>query len=280
MTERLTELIRRTTSDLPPDIEAALAHAAAEAASGSQASLFLNSILENARLAREQSTPLCQDTGTLTFFWRVPRGTDTLALEHAAQDAVKAATVNGWLRQNTIETLTGVSVATNVTNGAPLCHFEQADDPPFEVWLLQKGGGSENVSCQFSLPDDALGVGRDLDGVRKCVLNAVWQAQGFGCAPGVLGVCIGADRGEGFIQAKKQLLRSLDDTSPLPELADLERRVLDEANQLGIGPMGMGGAPTLLGVKIVAAPRLPASYFVTVAYMCWACRRRVLRLTF
>ena len=276
MIERLTELIRRTTSDLPTDIEAALARAAAAEPPGTQASLFLNSILENIRLAREQSLPLCQDTGMLTFFWTVPRGTDTLALEHAAQEAVKAATDNGWLRQNTLETLSGTPVPANVADGIPICHFEQTDTATIDVRLLQKGGGSENMSCQFSLPDDALGAGRDLDGVRKCILQAVWQTQGFGCAPGILGVCIGADRGEGFIQAKKQLLRTLDDESPVPELAVLERRILDEANQLGIGPMGMGGKTTLLGVKISAAPRLPASYFVTVAYACWACRHRSL----
>lgn len=273
MTERLTELIRRTTSDLPPDVEAALARAAAAEPDGSRAALFLNAILENTRLARGQSSPLCQDTGTLTFFWTVPRGTDTLALEHAAQEAVKAATANGWLRENTIETLTGASAPANAAPGVPVCHFEQTDTGAITVQLLQKGGGSENMSCQFSLPDDALGAGRDLDGVRKCILHAVWQAQGFGCAPGILGVCIGADRGEGFILAKKQLLRPLDDASDVPELAALERRVLGEANQLGIGPMGMGGKTTLLGVKITSAPRLPASYFVTVAYMCWACRR-------
>ena len=144
---------------------------------------------------------------------------------------------------------------------------------------MQKGGGSENMSAQFSLPDEELGAGRDLEGVRKCLLHAVWRAQGFGCAPGVLGVCVGSDRAEGFLVAKRQLLRQLNDAAPEPELAALERRVLAEANRLGIGPMGMGGRTTLLGVKIAARTRLPASYFVTVAYLCWACRRRGVRVT-
>ena len=144
---------------------------------------------------------------------------------------------------------------------------------------MQKGGGSENMSCQFSLPDESLEAGRDLEGVRACILQAVWRAQGFGCAPGLLGVCVGSDRAEGFLAAKRQLLRPLGDASPEPELAALERRVLEEANALGIGPMGLGGKTTLLGVKIAARPRLPASYFVTVAYMCWACRRRGVRVT-
>jgi fumarate hydratase class I len=278
MKEHLIELIRRTTSDLPADIESALCHSLSAEAKETQASLFLNSILENVKLARSQSAPICQDTGTLTFFWTVPRGTDTRTLEQAAQEAVKQATAYGWLRQNTIDTLTGKSIATNVTDGSPVCHFEQTDTIAIEVWLLQKGGGSENMSCQFSLPDDALHAGRDLEGVRTCILHAVWQAQGYGCSPGIVGVCIGADRGEGYLLAKKQLLRPLSDCSPSNNLAILEKQIVQEANTLGIGPMGMGGKTTLLGAKITSAPRLPASYFVTVAYMCWVCRRRGLRL--
>ena len=154
-----------------------------------------------------------------------------------------------------------------------------SDPSSVEVWLMQKGGGSENMSCQFSLPDEALGAGRDLDGVHTCILQAVWRAQGFGCAPGILGVCVGSDRAEGYLVAKRQLLRPLDDSAPEPELAALERRALRDANSLGIGPMGLGGKTTLLGVKIAARPRLPASYFVSVAYMCWACRRRGVRVT-
>jgi fumarate hydratase class I len=273
----LAELIRRTTSDLPSDVEAALRAAEASEAPGSQAALLLRALVENTSLARRQSTPLCQDTGTLTFFWRVPRGTDTQSLELAAREAVQTATARGWLRRNTIETLSGRSVDTNVADGSPVCHFEQEEGDGTEVWLLQKGGGCENMSAQFSLPDEELQAGRDLEGVRRCLLKAAWSAQGFGCAPGVLGVCIGADRAEGFLAAKRELLRPLGDASPDPALAALERRVLDEANQLGVGPMGMGGRTTLLGVKIAARPRLPASYFVTVAYMCWACRRRGVR---
>jgi fumarate hydratase class I len=288
-TKTLVELIRRTTSDLPGDAEAALRRAAAAEGAGSQAALLLDALVENTALARAQSTPLCQDTGTLTFFWTVPRGADTSALEQAAREAVALATRNGWLRRNTIDTLTGKSIDDNLAEGCPVCHFEQTPSsftlssgplggPDITVWLLQKGGGSENMSAQYSLPDEELGAGRDLEGVRRCLLHAVWRAQGFGCAPGVLGVCVGADRAEGYLTAKRQLLRPLDDAAPEPELAALERRVLDEANALGIGPMGMGGRTTLLGVKIAARTRLPASYFVTVAYLCWACRRRGVRV--
>jgi len=278
MKENLIELIRRSTSDLPADVESAVCQARSSETKTSQAALFLDSILENVKLARAHAVPICQDTGTLTFFWTVPRGTDTCALEQAAQEAVKEATAQGLLRQNTLDPLSGKSIATNIAEGAPVCHFEQTDTRAIEVWLVQKGGGCENMSGQYSLPDESLHAGRDLDGVRACILHAVWQAQGYGCAPGILGVCIGADRAEGFLLAKKQLLRPLSDCSPSDELAALERQIVQEANSLGIGPMGMGGKTTLLGAKVTASSRLPASYFVTIAYMCWACRRRGFRL--
>jgi len=285
-TDTLAELIRRTTSDLPADAEAALRRAADVESPGSQAALILRALAENTVLARRQSTPLCQDTGTLTFFWDVPPGTDTAALEQAARRAVALATRNGWLRRNTIDALTGRSVDSNVADGCPVCHFEQRSEvrgqrsgaggqgAGIEVWLLQKGGGSENMSRQFSLPDETLGAGRDLEGVRRCLLHAVWQAQGFGCAPGVLGVCIGGDRATGYAESKELLLRRLGERSPAPELARLEERILDDANRLDIGPMGFGGTTTLLDVFIGARCRVPASYFVSISYMCWAFRRR------
>lgn len=277
--ETLTELIRRTTSDLPADIKCALRRAVNAEAPGSHAGRMLESMLENTELAQHDSTPLCQDTGTLTLFWRVPEGTDTAPLQQAAEAAVRQATENGWLRKNTIESLSGQSIDSNVARGTPECCFMQEPRDDIELWLLQKGGGCENMSSQYSLPDEELGAGRDLAGVRLCLLKATHSAQGFGCAPGVLGVCIGSDRAGGYKVAKEQLLRLLDDQAEEPELAALEKQVLAEANQLGIGPMGLGGRTTLLGVKIAVRSRLPASFFVTVAYMCWACRRSGVRLS-
>ena len=156
-------------------------------------------------------------------------------------------------------------------------HYVPAKGKAPSVTLLMKGGGSENMSRQYSLPDASLGAGRDLEGVRRCILDAVVKAQGYGCAPGILGVCVGGDRACGYEEAKLQLLRRLDDTSRNADLARLEKRVMREANSLGIGPMGLGGRTTLLGVKIGARPRVPASFFVTVAYLCWAARRRTMR---
>lgn len=277
----ILELIRRTTSDLPEDVAGAL-RVAAEQAGGSAAGRILAAINTNVELARSNSTPMCQDTGTLTFYWRVPRGSSTAPLREAVEEAVREATQRGWLRQNTIETLSGRSVADNVALDTPCLWFEEWSEDGFEVWLLQKGGGCENVGRQYALPvaerECGFSAGRDMEGVRRVVLDAVHRAQGYGCAPGIVGVCVGGDRALGYKVAKEQLLRRLDDVALEPEVAELERRILDDANGLGIGPMGMGGATTLLGVKVAVMPRLPASYFVSVAYMCWACRRRGVRI--
>jgi fumarate hydratase class I len=240
---------------------------------------MLSEILANVEIARRESVPMCQDTGTLTFFWKIPDGRETAPLESAVRDAVRAATGMGVLRKNTIDSLSGASIDSNIGEGAPVCIFKRHNRSDVEVHLLQKGGGCENMSQQFSLPDVEMGAGRDLNGVRRCLLKAVHNAQGFGCAPGVLGVCIGGDRAGGYKIAKEQLLRPLDHQSDVPALAELEKRVLEEANQLDIGPMGLGGRTTLLGVKIASCTRLPASFFVTVAYMCWACRRHGVRIS-
>ena len=267
--EELVELIRRASTSLPADVEGALRAALEREASGSSAALILSAILENAALARANSTPLCQDTGTLAFY--VSSTLREATTPDAIREAVREATALGLLRRNCIDSVTARSYDDNCAAGAPVIHYVESASP--RVALLLKGGGSENMSRQYSLPDSDLGAGRDLDGVRKCILDAVHRAQGYGCAPGILGVCIGGDRASAFECAKRQLLRPLGDSSPDAALANLERVCLAEANTLGIGPMGLGGKTTLLGVKIGALARLPASFFVTVAYMCWACRR-------
>ena len=270
MVDRIAELIHATSSSLPDDAEQALRKALRREAKGSSARLVLETLLKNVSLARAAGTPVCQDTGTLTFF--VSENLRRTVTPERIAAAVAAATENGWLRRNTNDAVTGKSVDSNVCPGAPVIHYTL--DSESKVRLVMKGGGSENMSMQFSLPDASLGAGRDLEGVRRAVLAAVQHAQGYGCAPGILGVCIGGDRAAGYEEAKHQLLRNLADVNPVPALAKLELRILREANSLGIGPMGLGGKTTLLAVKIGARPRVPASFFVTVAYLCWAARRR------
>ena len=274
---KIARLIRKTSGTLPKDALDALKRAMRREEKGSSARMVLETLVENASLAARKGTPMCQDTGTLTFF--VDERLRDKVTPSAIKNAVAYATEKGWLRRNTIDSVSGRSIDSNTCEGAPVIHYvepESVRSAP-TVTLLMKGGGSENMSRQYSLPDSSIGAGRDLEGVRRCVLDAVQKAQGYGCAPGILGVCIGGDRACGFEEAKHQLLRSLDDTNGVPELAKLEKRILKEANSLGIGPMGLGGKTTLLGVKIGSRPRVPASFFVTVAYLCWAARRQTVR---
>lgn len=275
----LFELIRRTSVDLPADVEQALRRAARSEKKESRARWVLDSILENVQRSRLNDAPICQDTGTLIFYFQVPVGFDTNALVSAARIAVARATRLGYLRQNTIESLSGMPCATNVGSGSPVFYFEQCARTTVDVRLVMKGGGCENVGCQFSLPDQESVAGRDLEGVRRCVIQALVRAQGNGCAPGILGVCIGGDRATGYEHSKSLFLRKLTDHSPIKVLSRLEDRLLKESRQLEIGPMGLGGATTLLSVKVGTLCRVPASFFVTVSYMCWALRRRGAVLT-
>jgi fumarate hydratase class I len=271
----LLELIRLTSTDLPPDVEAALHQARSREQPGSAAAGALDSILENVSLAREKSSPICQDTGTPLFYVRYPAGSSPRQLREQIRQAVAAATKKAYLRPNAVDSLSGKNSGDNLGDEAfPTIHFEEIDGGDLTVELILKGGGCENVGAQVSLPDDRLNAGRDLEGVRRVVLEAVHRAQGQGCAPGILGVAIGGDRGSSFAASKEVLLRPLDDVHPQADLAELEARLLQEGNQLGIGPMGFGGETTLLGVKATDLHRLPASFFVSVSYMCWAYRRR------
>jgi fumarate hydratase class I len=272
--DSLVELIRRTSAELPADVCQALRSALQQERSGALAEAALKLIDRNIALARQKSQPICQDTGSALFYVDCPVGVDQVAFSQAARAAVRSATQKGYLRRNSVDSLTGVNDGTNVGPGSPTLHFRQRPLPELEVRLILKGGGCENVGAQYALPDEPLGAERDLAGCRKAVLDAVWRAQGRGCAPGVLGVCIGGDRASGYEFSKQQFLRRLDDHNANPELDRLEQDILQTANELGIGPMGFGGKSTLLGVKICAANRLPASFFVSVSYMCWAFRRQ------
>ncbi|MCK4305373.1 MAG: fumarate hydratase, partial [Candidatus Eisenbacteria sp.] len=232
----LLELVRRTSSDLPPDIEAVLRRSVRREVKGTTARYALDVIMKNIELARDNSLPICQDTGSLLFYLRIPMGFDEAALRKAADAAVKRATELGYLRQNSVDSLTGKNSGTNLGPGSPVYHFEQWKRKSTEVRLIQKGGGCENCGIQYALPNAALGAGRDIQGIEKCILDAVFKAQGKGCAPGALGVCIGGDRATGYAHSKEQLLRTLDDKNEEKTLAALESRVMKKANQLGIGP--------------------------------------------
>lgn len=279
ITEYVLELVRLAATDLPPDVEASIRNAVEQEEPGSAARGALETILENVVLARTNSTPICQDTGTPIFYVHHPEGWSTRRMRQQIESAVAEATRRSYLRPNSVDSLTGKNSGNNLGGSHfPTIHFEEIEGDTLTIDLMLKGGGCENVGAQYSLPNTALGAGRDLAGVRKVVLDAVHKAQGKGCAPGILGVAIGGDRGSSYLASKEVLVRQMDEGSPDPQLAALEERLTGEANQLGIGPMGFGGKTTILGTKITSLNRLPASYFVSVSYMCWAYRRRRMTL--
>ncbi len=275
--QSMLELIVKTSTTLPADVRRAIAAALEREEPGTRAAQALSIIATNVDMACQAEGPICQDTGMPTFEIKVPVGVNQILLAREIREAIAEATRQGKLRPNSVDSLTGRNSGTNLGPGTPILHFEQwENDEEIEVRLILKGGGCENQNAQYSLPCELPHLGRadrNLDGVRKCILHAIWQAQGQGCSAGAVGVCIGGDRASGYQYAKQQLFRPLDDVNPNPELARLEEYILKAANTLNIGAMGFGGRVTLIGCKIGALNRLPASFFVSVAYDCWAFRR-------
>ncbi len=272
--DSLLELIRITSTVIPDDIQKVLSTSTTQEEPNTTASYAMGIIKDNIELAKFKSQPLCQDTGTVIFFVYHPPGFFQTDFKDKIKKAVTEATKKGFLRQNSVNSLTGENAGTNLGEGHPSVHFYEHKKSNVEVKLMLKGGGCENVSAQYSLPDTTLGAGRDLEGVRKVVIDAVHKAQGKGCGPGALGVCIGGDRADSAYYAKKQLLRKLDDSNSLPELDKMEKEIVSTCNKLGIGPMGFGGKTTLISCKMTHANRVPASFFVSISYMCWAFRRQ------
>lgn len=274
--ESVLQLIIQTSTNLPPDVRRAMTRAL-ENEQGARSSQALHVIATNIDMASNNEGAICQDTGWPTFEIKTPVGANQIIMKKEIRAAITEATKHGKLRPNSVDSLTGHNSGDNLGPGTPTMHFEQwENDDEIEIKLLLKGGGCENKNIQYSLPMELphLGkAGRDLDGVRKCILHAVWQAQGQGCSAGAIGVCIGGDRTTGYQHAKEQLFRTLDDTNLAPELAKLEDYIMHTANTLGIGTMGFGGNASLIGCKIGVQNRLPASFFVSVAYDCWAFRR-------
>jgi fumarate hydratase, class I len=274
--ESMYKLIVETSTNLPKDVRRAIAKAKAKEIAGTRAAMSLDTITTNIVQADENISPICQDTGLPTFKIKVPVGANQIEMTRAIKEAIAQATKDTKLRPNSVDSLTGKNSGDNLGKGTPVIKFEQWEKDYIDARLILKGGGCENKNIQYSLPTELEGLGRagrDLDGIRKCIMHSVYQAQGQGCSAGVIGVGIGGDRTSGYELAKNQLFRSLDDVNPNEDLRKLEDYVMEHANELGIGTMGFGGETTLLGCKIGVINRIPASFFVSVAYNCWAYRR-------
>lgn len=275
--DSIYNLIVETSTNLPGDVRRAVAKGRSLEDRATRSGLALTTIAQNIGMAELQVSPICQDTGMPTFIIHTPVGVNQIEMKKDIHSAIVRATQNGKLRPNSVDSLTGENSGDNLGAGTPVIHFEQWEEEGVDVRLILKGGGCENKNIQYSLPAELEGLGkagRDLDGIRKCILHAVYQAQGQGCSAGFIGVGIGGDRTTGYELAKKQLFRKVEDINPVEDLGKLENYIMENANKLGIGTMGFGGEVTLLGCKVGVMNRLPASFFVSVAYNCWAFRRQ------
>lgn len=269
----IIELYRKVATSLPPDVEDALKSARSREAADSTAASSLSIILENVKRARETARPICQDTGVPVFYVKVPFGLSQNELKQTILDATREATQKVPLRPNAVDIITEKNSGDNTGEGLPIIYLEETVGSSLIIDLMLKGGGCENAGQTYKLPMEELGAQRSLEGVRRCVLDAVHKAQGRGCPPYVIGVGIGAAKDQVSRLAKEQLMRKLPDTNKIDELARLELKLLEELNELGIGPIGLGGKITAIGVKIGVNHRHPASYFVDVSFGCWAMRR-------
>ena len=276
LTEHLVELIKATSTDLSPDVEQALADACEREENGSVAKGALRTVLDNVRMSRETQRPICQDTGTPIFYVWDPQSMSQRQIRRQIIQAVRIATERTYLRPNAVDPLSGKNTGDNTGIDFPGIHFEEWENDYVQVGLMLKGGGSENCGCQYSIPSPEFAASRDMKGVRKAVLDAAFKAQGLGCAPGILGVGIGGDRASSMVKAKEQFFRPLGEPNADPELEQMEQQLYREINELGIGPMGFGGRTTVLAVRMARMHRAPASFFVSVAYMCWADRRKIM----
>ena len=219
--ESLLALITETATNLPDDVRRALARANRREPATTQAGQALHIISLNVDMAKDNVSPICQDTGMPTFHVHTPVGVNQIVIRTAIQEAVAEATRRGKLRPNSVDSVTGKNSGLNLGPGTPVIHFEQWEHDEIEVLLILKGGGCENKNIQYSLPAELEHVGkagRDLEGVYKCILHAIWQAQGQGCSAGFLGVCVGGDRTSGYAGAKEQLFRERGRHQPRPGL--------------------------------------------------------------
>ena len=267
-TETIAHLYTRCATELPDDVCEKL-HESLKKEEKDTAKYILKTILENIDLAKKESKPICQDTGTPIFYISSNNTMPLNEIKKHIENATKQATEKIPLRPNAVDPISGAN-----TGNKPIIHIEQSDT--FKIDLLMKGGGSENISTIYTLPDTKLNANRDLDGIKRCVLDAVLHAQGKGCPPYIIGIAIGGNIEQVAHLSKKQLLRNLNDRNKDEQLNKLETELLETINKLKIGPMGLGGKTTALSVKIAKTHRHPASYFIGISFSCWALRRQSL----
>jgi len=266
-------LLRLAVIELPKDVKEALQKAYREEISEA-GKTQLKAILDNIELAEKTRTPMCQDTGTIIFYVKAGAEVKHLdKIENALCKATKRSTIEIPLRPNAVDPFTQKNTGDNTGRNIPYINWEILPGNTLEITVMPKGGGSENV-CAMGM----LAPGEGIEGLKKFVIDSVVKAGSMPCPPNILGVAVGGGADICMKLAKKALLRPIDQPNPDPEVAKLERELLEAANSLGIGPMGLGGKFTVLGVNVDYAARHPASYPAATAFNCWAARRASVRI--
>jgi fumarate hydratase subunit alpha len=261
-------ILKQAVIYLPDDVKQALKKAYAEETSET-GKTQLKAILDNVDLAEKYQAPVCQDTGTIIFYIKAgAKANDLDKVEAALTNATRKATKEVPLRPNSVDPFTGKNSGDNTGKYIPHINWEIVPGDSLEMTVMTKGGGSENV-CVGGM----IVPGEGINGLKKFVVDAVVKAGAKPCPPNILGIAMGGGADISMKLAKKALLRPLTEHNSDPEIAKLEKEIFEAANMTGIGPMGLGGKTTVLGVHIDYAFRHPASFPVAVAFNCWAARR-------
>jgi len=268
---RVADMVMRANRILPADVLTAIDQAKDRETSVSGRDI-LGQLQENAALARESGLPLCQDTGMAIFF--VDMGEecriDGMGLREAITQGMRRGYQEGLLRKSVCHPLTRKNTGDN---SPAVIHMDMVAGDALKIAFMAKGGGSENMS-RVTMLSPAQGW----PGIKDFVVNRVAEAGPNPCPPTILGVGIGGSFELAPILAKKALLRPLDQPHPDPEIAAMEQELLAEVNELGIGPMGLGGDVTCLGVRINLAPCHIASLPLAVNVQCHSARHEEVEL--
>jgi len=266
-------LLKLAVVQLPSDVKNALKQAYKEETSEAGKVQF-EAILKDIELAEKENTPLCQDTGIIIFYVKAGANAKGLdKIEPALQNATRKATKEIPLRPNTVDPFTQKNTGDNTGRYIPFINWEITEGDTIEITAFPKGGGSENV-CALGM----ITPGEGVNGLKRFVIDSIIKAGAMPCPPTIVGVAAGGGADIAMKLAKATLLRPLDQPNPDASLAKLESELCEAANSTGIGPMGLGGKFTVLGVKVDYAHRHPASYPVAAAFQCWAARRATARI--
>ena len=266
-------ILKQAVIYLPDDVKQALKKAYAEETSD-MGKTQLKTILDNIELAEKYQAPVCQDTGTIIFYIKAGAQAKNLdTIEEALINATRKATKEIPLRPNAVHPFMGKNSGDNTGRYIPYVNWEIVFGDKIEMTVMTKGGGSENVCIGgMIVPGDGI------NGLKKFVVDAVIKAGAQPCPPNILGIAMGGGADISMKLAKKALMIPLTEHNPDPEIAKLENEIFEAVNMTGIGPMGLGGKTTVLGVHIDYAYRHPASFPAAVAFNCWAARRASARI--